>query len=100
MSELRDKLHTEIEAINFTDPNSVKLALLHLCDYLAEAIDVDPDSPPEPMLDLWSRADKLNIYDHNEVKTYLKDIVCAINAFHPESDNNKTIPAIPEQEAT
>lgn len=98
MSALREKLHAEIEAINFTDQNSVKLALLHLCDYLAEAIEVDPENPPEPMLDLWSRADKLNIYDGGEVKTFLKDIICAINAFHPEGRETNPIPVTQAQE--
>lgn len=98
--ELKQRLHEEIEAINFTDEISVKTALRNLCDFLADAIGIDRENAPEPMLDLWHRADNLNVYDHNQVKMLLKDIVCAINAFHPEGREAQQDTSQSEQDDT
>lgn len=76
-------LHDTIEAMNFTDVQSVKNTLHMICDHFADAAEVDREKPPEPMLDLWHRCDNLNVHDHNQVKMLLKDLVSAINAFHP-----------------
>lgn len=87
-----EELHKQIEEMNFTDETSVKLTLRAICDFFAKAANIDPESPPTAMLDLWNRADSMNIFDHNQVKMFLKDIVEAINAFHPEGRDKVDAP--------